>query len=46
VLQRPLEAKRRLGYLPENPPVYSELTVRRYLRFIAQISTTAAEVWF
>lgn len=33
LLQQPIEAKRRLGYLPENPPVYPELTVRQYLNF-------------
>ena len=37
LLQKPIEAKRRLGYLPENPPVYPELTVRQYLRFVADI---------
>src|SRR5688572_15033734 len=37
LLRRPIEAKRRLGYLPENPPVYPELTVRQYLRFVAEI---------
>src|SRR5688572_10457373 len=25
--REPIQAKRRLGYLPENPPVYPELTV-------------------
>ena len=37
LLQSPIEAKRRLGYLPENPPVYPELTVRQYLTFVAEI---------
>ncbi len=37
MLSRPIEAKRRLGYLPENPPVYPELTVRQYLEFVADI---------
>lgn len=31
----PLEARRRIGYLPEVPPVYPEMTVRSYLRFVA-----------
>ena len=30
-------ARRRLGYLPENPPLYPELTVRQYLNFVAEI---------
>jgi ABC-2 type transport system ATP-binding protein len=37
MLQRPIDAKRRLGYLPEIPPVYPELTVRQYLEFVAEI---------
>lgn len=38
VLQdQPLEAKRRTGYLPELPPVYPELTVEDYLRFVARL---------
>ncbi len=30
-----LEVRRRVGYLPEVPPVYPEMTVRSYLRFAA-----------
>jgi ABC-2 type transport system ATP-binding protein len=37
LLEQPIEAKRRLGYLPENPPLYPELTVRHYLHFVAEI---------
>lgn len=32
-----VKAKQRLGYLPENPPVYPEMTVRRFLRFVAAL---------
>jgi len=32
-----LEAKRRIGYLPEVPPVYPELTVNEYLNFCARL---------
>lgn len=35
--RRPLAAKRRLGYLPERPPLYPELRVDEYLRFCAQL---------
>jgi len=34
---QPLQAKRRIGYLPERPPVYPELTVLEYLRFCARL---------
>ncbi|MEW5979055.1 MAG: ATP-binding cassette domain-containing protein [Acidobacteriota bacterium] len=37
VFENPMEVKRRIGYLPENPPVYNELTVDTYLDFVARI---------
>jgi ABC-2 type transport system ATP-binding protein len=37
VIDQPLEAKRRTGYLPESPPLYPEMTVREYLDFVARI---------
>ncbi len=37
VSQNPLEVKRRIGYLPETPPLYPELEVDAYLRFVARI---------
>lgn len=42
VFEAPLEVKRRIGFLPENPPVYSEMTVTDYLRFAAQIHLVPA----
>ena len=37
VLKEPLKAKSRVGYLPENPPIYPEMSVRNYLDFVARI---------
>jgi ABC-2 type transport system ATP-binding protein len=37
----PLAAKAELGYLCETPPVYREMTVRSYLRFVAEIKKVA-----
>jgi len=37
VFTHPMEVKRRIGYLPENPPLYDELTVDTYLEFVAKI---------
>jgi ABC-2 type transport system ATP-binding protein len=37
VFDQPLEAKQRTGYLPETPPLYPDMTVREYLRFVAKI---------
>lgn len=37
VFEQPLEVKAQVGYLPEIPPLYLDLSVRGYLRFCAQI---------
>jgi ABC-2 type transport system ATP-binding protein len=37
VIEQPIEAKRRTGYLPETPPLYPDMTVREYLAFCAKI---------
>jgi len=37
IFEAPMEIKRRIGYLPENPPVYLEMTVVEYLCFVAKI---------
>ena len=41
VVEQPLEAKRRTGYLPETPPVYPDMTVTEYLGFVARIKGVA-----
>jgi len=37
VFDTPLEVRRRIGYLPESPPLYPEMNVAGYLRFVAKI---------
>jgi ABC-2 type transport system ATP-binding protein len=37
VLEQSDEVRRRIGYLPENPPLYTEMTVRSYLTFVARL---------
>ena len=37
VLQNPLEAQKTIGYLPEHNPLYTEMYVREYLQFQAEI---------
>jgi ABC-2 type transport system ATP-binding protein len=37
VLESPLEVKRRVGYLPETPPLYTDMSVEGYLRFVGQL---------
>lgn len=36
IFEEPLEAKKRIGYLPEIPPLYTDMTPTEYLRFIAR----------
>jgi len=37
VLEQPLEVKRRIGYLPETPPLYPEMEVVEYLTFVGKL---------
>src|SRR5438270_2638522 len=37
ILEQPLEVKKRIGYLPETPPVYPEMRIREYLAFVGRI---------
>ena len=37
IAEEPLEAKQAIGYLPEQPPLYPEMTVREYLLFVAEL---------
>jgi ABC-2 type transport system ATP-binding protein len=37
VLDQPMEVRRRIGYLPELPPVYPDLTVHEYLCFVGRL---------
>src|SRR6202050_4983882 len=37
VLESPLEVKKRIGYLPETPPLYPEMEVSEYLTFVARL---------
>src|SRR3712207_2158740 len=37
VFDKPIEVKRRVGFLPENPPVYPEMQVEDYLDFAARL---------
>lgn len=44
VFDQPIEAKRRTGYLPETPPLYPDMTVREYLRFVAKIKGVTSNI--
>lgn len=38
-----LEVRRHIGYLPENPPLYTDMSVHSYLDFVARIKNVPAE---
>ena len=40
VLLNPIEVKRRIGFLPEQPPLYLDMTVKDYLNFIYDLKGT------
>jgi len=42
VFDQPFEVKKHIGYLPEMPPVYPEMTVEGYLAFVARLKNLAA----
>lgn len=37
ILENPTAAKKMIGYLPEQPPLYQEMTVREYLEFVYEL---------
>src|SRR5215467_16346628 len=37
VMEQPLEAKKRIGYLPETPPLYPEMRTAEYLGFVGKL---------
>src|SRR3954470_8246471 len=37
VITHPMEVKKRIGYLPETPPVYPEMEVAEYLNFVGRL---------
>jgi ABC-2 type transport system ATP-binding protein len=37
VLEQPMEVKKRIGYLPETPPLYPEMETGEYLKFVGQL---------
>ena len=37
VFEEPMSVRRSIGYLPETPPLYTELTIGQYLMFVAEV---------
>jgi len=45
VLENPVEAKKHIGYLPEQPPLYPDMTVNEFLDFCAELKKVPRKVW-
>ncbi len=43
VLQSPFEVKKRIGYLPEQPPLYFDMTVMEYLNFVYDLKRVSGD---
>ena len=43
ILEEPELAKKEIGYLPENPPLYNDMTVKEYLNFICDLKDVAKD---
>ena len=39
ILENPIEAKKNIGFLPEQPPLYPEMTVMEYLNFVYDLKS-------
>lgn len=44
IFNNPIDVKRNIGYLPENPPLYVEMSVRDYLNFAGNIRNVPAHL--
>lgn len=45
ILGNPVEVKKHIGYLPEQPPLYMDMTVNEYLDFCADLKTVPIKKW-
>lgn len=43
VFEKPIEVKKRIGYLPENPPLYLDMRVEDYLQYVAELKNVPKE---
>ena len=43
ILEDPIKAKKNIGFLPEQPPLYQEMTVNEYLNFVYELKGTTLE---
>lgn len=43
VFENPLEVKKRIGYLPETPPLYQDMYVEDYLRYVSELKKVPSD---
>ena len=43
LLENPIQAKRNIGYLPEVPPLYPDLTILEYLHFVCKLKNIKSQ---
>lgn len=43
ILEQPEEVKKKIGYLPELPPLYMDMTVEEYLKFVSKIKRVKSD---
>ncbi|MBE7413023.1 MAG: ABC transporter ATP-binding protein [Leptospiraceae bacterium] len=43
IFDSPLEVKKKIGYLPETPPLYEDFSIQEYLEFVSQIKGISTE---
>lgn len=43
IFAQPEEAKKCIGYLPEIPPLYVDMTVYEYLKFVAELKSSTGK---
>jgi len=43
IMENPAEVKKRIGYLPELPPLYMDMTVSEYLNFVAELKDVSSK---
>ena len=44
IIEESIEVRKRIGYLPEQPPLYHDMTINAYLRFVAKIKGVPSAV--
>lgn len=43
VFENPIEVKKRIGYLPETPPLYTDMLVEDYLKYVAELKLVSKD---